>query len=139
VKVKATIRGGRNLARVLRTLPDDLQQPVKDVIRQQAEAVLQAAKSAVPVKTGALRDDIRIRFTNKGLRARVGVFRRTKRQLAKGVSTFYAAFVEFGTQRSKPKPFLFPAFRARKTSGRAAIAKAAKNALQKQAAKRDRT
>lgn len=139
MRVGARIKGGQNLARILKTLPDDLQQPVKDTIRQNAEAVAQAARSAVPVDTGALRDDIRVRFTNKGLRARVGIFRQTKKQRAKGTDTFYAAFVELGTQFRKATPFLFPAFRSRKTTGRADIAKAAKDALQKQAAKRDRT
>ena len=129
MKVSARVRGGQNLTRVLRKLPDDMQQPVRDVIRQQAEAVQQAAKSAVPVDTGSLRDNIRIRYTNKGLRARVGVFRQTKRQRKLGIDTFYAAFVELGTQFRKATPFLFPAFRSRKTTGRAEITKAAKNVL----------
>lgn len=139
MKVGARLKGGKNLTRILKTLPDELQKPVRDSIRVQAEGVLNAAKQAVPVDTGALRDDIRARFSNKGLRARIGVFRQTKRQREKGVDTFYAAFVELGTQFRKATPFLFPAFRSRKTPGRADITKAAKEALQKQAAMRDRT
>ena len=139
VKVRATIRGGQNLTRILKTLPDELLKPVRDTIRQQAEGVLNAAKAAVPVDTGALRDSIRMRVTNKGLRARVGIFRISKAKRLKGaVDTFYAAFVELGTQYRKATPFLFPAFRARKTSGRAAITAAAKTVLQKQAGLRAR-
>lgn len=134
MKVQGRLKGGHNLTRVLKTMPDDLQKPVRDVIREQAESVLNAAKAAAPVDTGALRDSIKARYSNKGLRARIGVFRFTKRQIAKGaVDTFYAAFVELGTQYRKATPFLFPAFRARKTKGRAEIARAAKDALQKRA------
>ena len=139
MKVKATIHGGKNLTRILKTLPDELQKPVRDTIRQEAEGILNAAKAAVPVDTGALRDSIRLRVTNKGLRARVGIFRISKAKRLKGaVSTFYAAFVELGTQYRKATPFLFPAFRARKTAARAAIASAAKTALQTQAGQRER-
>lgn len=133
------MRGGKNLTRILKTLPDELQKPVKDTIRENAREVWSAARQAAPVDTGALRDAVKIRFSNKGLRARIGVFRQTKKQRAKGVDTFYAAFVELGTQFRKATPFLFPAFRSRKTQGRAEIAKTAKNALQRQAATRDRT
>lgn len=140
LKARATIRGGQNLTRALKRLPEELQQPVKDVIRREAESVLNAAKSRVPVDTGALRDSIQMRITNKGLRARVGIFRISKaKRLKQGaVDTFYAAFVELGTRYRKATPFLFPAFRQYKTTGRAAITKAAKVALREMSNRRAR-
>lgn len=65
-------------------------------VRKTANKVTSAAKDAAPVLTGALRDSITSSVS--GLTARIGP------------TVPYAIFVEFGTSKMAPEPFMTPAF-----------------------------
>jgi HK97 gp10 family phage protein len=66
-----------------------------------AEVVAEAAKQRVPVETGELRDAIHVDKEPEGVYVIAGDSR-----------TFYAHFVEHGTTRTAPRPFLVPALEA---------------------------
>lgn len=65
------------------------------VVAEATNRIEQAAKSNAPVATGALRDSIT--GSVRGLKGRVDAPIR------------YATFVEFGTSRMSPQPFMTPA------------------------------
>lgn len=66
-----------------------------DAVRKAAEATADDARQLAPVRTGALRSSIEA--TISGTRAEVGP------------TASYAPFVEFGTYKDAPQPFMGPA------------------------------
>lgn len=64
-------------------------------IARSAELVLQTAKFYCPVDTGALRESIRAEISKTGFEV--------------GTDLYYAKFVEFGTSKQRPQPYLYPA------------------------------
>ncbi len=100
-----------------------------------SRVVLREAKQKAPVKTGALREAIKQRrsrkFSKQDFEVRqIGVFkvkggkyantrvnrrlRRVGKEYESDPPEFYWRFLEFGTVKMKPRPFLRPAFEARK-------------------------
>ena len=80
------------------------------ILKAGAQPILEQAKINVPVRSGTLRDSLKIAMRKKGNRtkARIGAQR-------KGPG-FYATFVEFGHKGPRPAgphPFLAPAFDAK--------------------------
>lgn len=69
---------------------------VRGVTRFTAERVVEEAKSRAPVRTGTLRDSIRVRRVNQYRNDVV-------------VGAPYGQFVEFGTSRMAAQPFFIPA------------------------------
>lgn len=163
---KFRIKGGDKLMRLLKHAPKEATEEVRRVIRAQADALASDMKARAPTPpgrsgqaTGALKAAIRARFSQKGLRARVGIFGPTKRrkvQLAgvaaglkarRGITLkrarkvtaqlagdiFYARFVEFGTKKAAAQPFVYPPYRAKRRKIRADIVKAATKAIRKSA------
>jgi len=92
---------------------------LRDALRNAAKPVLDAAKDNVPTKSGALKDTIKVSVgrpnkadkKNGATKDTVAVARvkagNTKKAAVGGV--WYSNFVEYGTERSAPKPFLRPA------------------------------
>ena len=78
------------------------------VVRKSAADLEKLAKRRAPKRTGALRDSIT--STSSGLTAEIGPTIR------------YAPFVEYGTARMKPRPFLGPATTVVEPKFEAAIA-----------------
>ena len=81
------------------------------IIKAGAEPILAQAKINAPVKSGTLRDDLKIAMKNKNgvIKARIGV--------QKGSKAFYATYVEYGHKGphpAEPHPYLAPAFDAKK-------------------------
>lgn len=64
-------------------------------INTAAGRICEDAKSSAPVKTGRLRDSIKVEKADN--------------RMSVGSSLSYAFFVEFGTERSEPSPYLQPA------------------------------
>ena len=67
------------------------------VVAKTAHDIEADAKSLAPVDTGALRNSISTTISNGGLSAEIGP------------TASYGAYVEFGTRRMSPQPFMRPA------------------------------
>lgn len=80
--------------------------PVGKLLARKSIAVERAAKRMAPVDTGRLRSSIThdIGRDELGLAARVGT------------DVHYAIYLEFGTRRMRPRPFLRPALNAARTT-----------------------
>lgn len=151
---KFAIRGGDKLMKAIRALPKEVQVGVKARIRAEADALAGAVQARVPVDTGALKAAIKVRMSQGGLKARVGIFQMKDARLASasarlmakrgfkkgrairtasalGGSPLYARWVEFGTRKMSARPYLFPTFREKRRAILAGIAAAARNAIRK--------
>ena len=96
------------------------------IVKKGAQAVLDQAKLNAPVRSGSLKNDLKIKMKKKGTRfkARIGV--------QKGDKAYYATFVEYGhggPHPAGPHPFLAPAFDAKKEEAFGIIKDALKNKL----------
>jgi len=84
----------RSIARLDRKLSRE--GPLDKALRKAAEMFQAEAQRRVPVKTGKLRDSIKVRRSGKGFRVKPG--------------EKYAGYIEFGTQSTKAQPYMRPAF-----------------------------
>ena len=69
------------------------------IVTTSAFAIQAEAKKTVAIDTGRLRNSIIVRNFKQGMTADIGT------------NVFYAPFIEFGTRRTRPRPYLFSAFR----------------------------
>ena len=100
-----------DLLKKLRTLPEKVQKNVlTGAVRAGAKPIVKEAKRLVPVRTGNLKKSIGV---NK--RRTVGTVVRFSISPRKGgkYDGYYGAFVEFGTKKMAPRPFMRPAFEAK--------------------------
>lgn len=88
MKVNITYNGG------LKNIADMLENSMESIILSAGESVKNSAQSMCPVDTGKLRDSISV--SAEGNKAVISA------------NTDYAAYVEFGTSKMPPKPFLVP-------------------------------
>lgn len=111
--------------KLLRRLPDDLVQPIREALKEGAAAILADAKAGAP-RSGeakAAADALRLTLGRDGLSAKVGIL--GKRAAKQG---FYLKFHETGTKGNKEgfgkgialppipaRPFLGPAFDAHRS------------------------
>jgi len=104
--------GGDRVKAVLRRVIDGMDEKVSAALREVAEVIKEDAKTLCPVDTGSLRASIRREAVARpagdiwevGVRAGGYVTNpKTRRKVD------YAKYVEFGTSRTRPKPFLRPA------------------------------
>lgn len=102
--------------RLMKRLPDDMVQPLKDAIQDRGLAVYDAAIGRIPVRTGDLRDSLGMKIVNNGLAVIVGFGSKEFPALWRKAG-WRARFVEFGTKGSPAhhippqpaRPFLKPA------------------------------
>ena len=125
------------------------------VIKEQADGLADAIKAAAPVKTGALRDSVKVRRRRNDLELEVTVGGdattrnydrstgyernvvidgRNNQGIAKqadgaGVTYDYSLAVEFGTENMPAHPFVYNTYRARKDDIDQAIADAVEKAV----------
>lgn len=151
---KFTMRGGDKLKKALRALPKEMQAGVKARVKAEATALAEQVKARAPVDTGALKGAIKVRTSQGGLRARVGVFEMKDTRIAGaaagliakhglgksralrvasalGGGPIYARWVEFGTTKMAARPYLFPTFKEKRRAILAGIATAARDAIKK--------
>lgn len=100
-KAKLQVHGLDNLIRKIEGLPPELEKQIRRHILKTANKVRNNAKARVPVRTGALKKSIRAKYEKDKLSATIG---------PRGKNAWYAHFVEFGTVRSRAKPFMNPAW-----------------------------
>ena len=119
--IDTKILGLKDLDRALEQIakefgPKEGLKTLRAALRSSAKPVLDAAKANAPTKSGKLRDSIKVSLgkpnkedrDNGATSETVAVARikagNTKKANAGGV--FYANFVEYGTERNAPTPFL---------------------------------
>lgn len=135
---KQRVIGASRLRRKLKRMPDEVQFELRSVIREQGESIRQEIAQRAPVSTDLeaprdfegkirehLRDAIEAVYQKDGLGVRVGIVTRRRRKIF-----FFARFLEFGTRFMEKRPFLFPAWRAKREGARAAVKAATVKALQ---------
>ena len=103
-KPAVQVTGAKELRKALKNMGNDLSD-LTALHRELAEMVAQAARSRVPVRSGALRDSIR----GKGAKTRASV-------QAGARMVPYAGPIHFGwpARNISPQPFLYDALEARK-------------------------
>ncbi len=88
----------------------------------EAEALQTEAKRRCPVDTGTLRDSIHAAVQARGEGAQATI----------GSGLEYAAAVELGTLKRLPRPYLAPAFRARRSALIGRVRQAVRHALKRE-------
>ena len=96
---KVRVDGLTEAKAALAFIPEAVREEFAAMIRETAENVEQLARSAAPRRDGDLKASIATNIREDGLQAAIGS------------NLYYAKFVEFGTVRTRKRPFLYPAFR----------------------------
>lgn len=92
----------RNLSRAMDLADANVRDKAKGIVRKNTLAVERGAKLRAPVDTGNLRSSINSSFSGDAIGSPfVGEV---------GPEAFYGVFVELGTARMGPQPYLGPAF-----------------------------
>ncbi|KNF07008.1 phage protein, HK97 gp10 family [Gottschalkia purinilytica] len=95
-------------------------------LKKAAEPILQEAKSNVKVRTGKLKEGLKIgsvKSKNGNKYVEIGI---TKDDTSK---IFYGKFLEWGTSKMKARPFLGPAFESKKNEAKNIIKDEVKRGL----------
>lgn len=92
----------QELAHALDGAPGRVGARAAKVVRDGGNRIAREAAAAAPRRTGALASSIKVTFSGDG---RSGSLSATVTPTAR-----HAPFVEFGTYKDRPQPFLFPAF-----------------------------
>lgn len=100
---------------------------LKDAMKASMKPMLAAARAAVPVESGSLKKNIKLR-TAKRSRTSFGFEIGVGEKDYSG-EQFYGAFQEFGTSRMEPKGFLRRAFDENKDAATQAAIQAIKSGL----------
>lgn len=88
----------------------DIKNNAKDIIMEKGYFVEEQAKRLCPVDTGTLRSSIHTKYNPVEVAVYIGTNKDAMLKASQtGTVTFYAPYVEFGTYKMKPRPFLRPA------------------------------
>jgi len=94
----------RTVARVLDMSQTNVRRKARDIVRKAALEVEKGAKLRAPVDTGALRNSISTTLFGAGLGAGDTIAAEV------GPEVHYGIYVEYGTYKMAPRPYLGPAF-----------------------------
>jgi HK97 gp10 family phage protein len=114
--IAGKIAGARAWKAVLTAMPQAVRDEMADAVRTTASETVRQARANVPVKTGTLRDHIDFSFSERAVRAKVGIT--TGTVLIDGRlyrASHYAHCVEFGTKTIPQHPFLRPAIEGQRS------------------------
>lgn len=113
---KSRVRGQEKLTRKLLKLPDAMTAELVKILDWGGDMILESAQMLVPVQSGQLRAALSKRKKKNGLKVTVGVQGApAKRRVP------YFFWVEFGTQKTKAKPYLGPANKSARPHIRARV------------------
>lgn len=96
-RVRVTVEGWGRLKRRLNELPEDVRRGALDAVEEGARAVQSETRERVRVRTGALRNGVKVRVNERWLRADVGW---------SDPELYYAKYQEFGTSKITANPAL---------------------------------
>lgn len=117
---RGSVRGNEKVSAILRNYGEKAVEAAKAETMAQAEIIVADAKSRCPVDTGALRDSIKAKPSKDGLVVTISANARNSKGSA-WPNFAYGQIVEFAPPGKGGKPFLYPAFDARKDAAQAAI------------------
>ena len=129
MKLTAEVRGGFEIAAVLKNLPPDVERKLTNqALRAGARVIRNRARQLVPVKSGLTKKAIVVRSADRRSKARgaqivVGVLRNRAN---------IGRFLELGTVRQNAQPFLRPAVDETKTETVRAIAASLDKGIKRQ-------
>ena len=129
VSKRKGLRGVNNLRRILRRIPDEMTAEVRQEIKESAELIEYDAKVNVHKDSGDLAAAISHKLGRDKLSASIGFDARWKKLWR--LAGWRAHFVEFGTSKTRARPFLFPAWEMNKKDIEKRIAKAINNTLKR--------
>ena len=118
--------------RAIGQLSFKLRRQIAEAIKAEADRLADAIKAAAPVKTGKLRDSVKVRRTRNELKLYVtaGGEETTKEvRSGSGVEYDYALATEYGTSKENAQPFFYPTARELEPSIRENIEQAVSEAL----------
>lgn len=110
-----------------------MRRQIAEAIKAEADRLADAIKAAAPVKTGKLRDSVKVRRTRNELTLYVtaGGEETTKEvRSGSGVEYDYALATEYGTSKENAQPFFYPTARELEPSIRENIEQAVSEALE---------
>lgn len=149
-------QGDEELQRYFKDISFKLKRQLVTVIKQQADELAAAIKAAAPVKTGKLRDSVKVRRGRNTLElmvtaggedtttefqrnaayqreVKVGAGEKTsgvaRAESGPGITYDYSLAIEFGTSRQSAQPFFWRTYRAKRPDIEQAINDAVEQAL----------
>jgi HK97 gp10 family phage protein len=124
-------QGDEELQGYFKDLSFKLKRELVTVIKEQADGLAEAIKSAAPVKTGRLRDSVKVRRGRNTLELVVtaGGDDTTVSERGEGGQYDYSLAVEFGTSRQPAQPFFWRIYRERRSDIEQAINDAVEQVL----------
>lgn len=120
-------------ARQIGQLSFKVKRQLAEAIKKEADRLADAIKAAAPVKTGKLRDSVKVRRTRNELTLYVtagGVDTTKEVRSGSGVEYDYALATEYGTSKENAQPFFYPTARELEPSIRENIEQAVSEALE---------
>ena len=116
--VDISLIGDKELIRRFNALPAKAEKKVfRQAARKVAKMILVSAKQKCPVRTGALKESLKVKAMKRS-RNRIGILigSGSDEPVLSG-DTFYSAFVELGTKKTAAKSFLRPALEQNRARG----------------------
>ena len=118
--IRGSLAGGRAVYDLLKEIGENTIEAAKQETKRQAEIIAADARARCPVDTGALRDSIKVTQSKDGLTCRISANARNSK--GKAWPDFaYGQIVEFAPPGKGGRPFLYPAFDARRDAAQQAI------------------
>lgn len=113
---RVRVQGLGEIERKLKALVAQVTKPavLEEALVAGGEVIAEEARRLVPVRTGTLRDSIVVASGDLDASAVTLKHGLAKVQIGPDERGFYGHLVEFGTYRSAAKPFMRPAFDAKK-------------------------
>lgn len=108
------IEGMKELIDTLNRMPKDVRQSIDKKVRKGADELVKEMKKTAPVKSGALRDSIRVEAGDQPLTyvVKAGGEKTTKPVRDGAKATYdYSLGIEFGTVDTERQAFFYPSYR----------------------------